>query len=72
MLLFSAVNPSPIQKQDAIDKLQGRVKSGNFGHQVNLDCGNPDEAAPSHKDFHCLLSYFIIQLLKYETNTVAV
>ena len=61
MLLFSAVNPSPIQKQDAIDKLQGRLKSGNFGHQVNLDCGNQDETAPSYKDFHCLLSYFIIQ-----------
>ena len=58
MLLFSAVNPSPSQRQDAIDKLQGRVKSGNFGHQVNSDYGNQDEAAPSHKDFHCLLSYF--------------
>ena len=58
MLLFSAVNPSPFQKQDAIDKLQGRLKSGNFGHQVNSDCGNQDEAAPSHKDFHCLPSYF--------------
>ena len=37
----------------------GRVKSGKFGHQVNLDTRkfansvNPDER--SHQDFHCLL-----------------
>ena len=42
----------------------GKVKSGNFEHQVNSDIllkksGNPDETAPyepSHQDFHCLLS----------------
>ena len=46
--------------------LNGRVKPGNFGQQVNLDTfvnsGNPDETAPyepSHQDFHCLFSLFI-------------
>ena len=41
-----------------------RVKSGNFGHQVNSDVHlqtveNLDETAPyepSHQDFHCLFS----------------
>ena len=41
-----------------------RVKSGNFGHQVESDIhtfansGHPDEKAPdgpSHEDFHFLL-----------------
>ena len=43
--------------------LLNRVKSWNFGHQINSDTfansGNPDEPAPyepSHQDFHCLLS----------------
>ena len=30
--------------------LMYRVKSGNFGHQVNSD-----KRLPSHQDFHCLL-----------------
>ena len=36
---------------------KSRVKSGNFGHQVFANSGNPDETAPyepSHQDFHCL------------------
>ena len=44
-----------------------KVKSGKFGHRVNLDIYlqnsvNPDETAPyepSHQDYHCLLSLFI-------------
>ena len=42
-----------------------RVKSGNFGHQVNSDIH-------SHQDFHYLLSLFFIPIIKYETNKVAV
>ena len=45
-----------------------RVKSGNFGHQVDSDIPfanseTLDETAPyepSHQDFHCLLSLFIL------------
>ena len=48
-------------------KKRGRVKSVNFGHQVNsvtyimsfANSRNPDETAPyepSHQDFHYLLS----------------
>ena len=44
--------------------ITSRVKSWNFGHQVNSGTHlqtvkNPDETAPyepSHLDFHCLLS----------------
>ena len=43
--------------------LLDRVKSGNFGHQVNSDIHlqtvkNPDETVlnePSHQDVHCVL-----------------
>ena len=50
--------------------------SAKFGHTLT-NSGNPDETAPyepSHQDFHCLLtlSIFLFQLLKYETNKVAV
>ena len=51
---------------DILKEVSYRVKSGNFGHQVNSDIplqiGNPDEMAhhePSHQDFHCLLSLSI-------------
>ena len=48
--------------------LTKRVKPGNFGHQVNSDIHlQTDEIQmrrPSHKDFHCLLSWFIF----YSTN----
>ena len=37
-----------------------RVKSGNFGHQVNSDIHlqtvEIQMRQPSHQDFHCLLS----------------
>ena len=43
--------------------LTNRVKSGNFGHQVNSDIHlqtvEIQIRRPSHKDFHCLLSCFI-------------
>ena len=43
--------------------LTNRVKSGNFGHQVNSDIHlqtvEIQMRRPSHKDFHCLLICFI-------------
>ena len=44
----------------------GRVTSGEFGH-IFANSGNPEETAPyesSHLDFHCLLSYFSILMIK--------
>ena len=46
--------------------------SGNFGHQVDSDIllqtvEISNETAPyepSHQDFHCLLSYFFIPIIK--------
>ena len=56
-----------------------RIKSGKFGHQINsntfANSENPDEKAPnepSHQEFHCLLSLFFPQYLKYETSKVTV
>ena len=42
-------------RETQLDRLTNnscRVKSGNYGHQVNLDI----HKEPSHQDFHCLLS----------------
>ena len=36
-------------QEEAVNEIMvfiARVKSGNFGHQVNSDSGNPDETAP--------------------------
>ena len=44
-----------------------RVKSGNFGHQVNAKSGNPYETAsyePSNQDFDCLLKSYSNYLKK--------
>ena len=54
-----------------------RVKSGNFGHQVNSDIHlqTVEIQMNPHQDFHCLLSSFIclFQKLKINgTNKVAV
>ena len=69
-ILQDEANPTWVwwDRQQMIQRLQGnftvkiRVKSGNFGHQVNSDIYfqtveiQMKSNEPSHQDLHCLLS----------------